>query len=209
MELFAEDGVALWMASITSSSPQPRYEFRCWRDDVTGVLQNFQKNFDDLGVEERIDIYLLPRKDQGVLPKIRGGDSFEIKRRLNMSESFERWEVAVQKDFPLSAKTVAHILDILDEPQLEAVRLPDSRAAVEFFAPYFDVLCVPKMRRLFKGNGCRAEITHVLISLKPYETVAFESEDPSEIAGNLKKFRLSDCDNKNYGAILREITAPS
>ncbi|WP_375207029.1 hypothetical protein [Hyphococcus sp.] len=176
---------------------------------MTGMLQNFQKSFDDLGVEERIDIYLLPRNNQGLLPKIRGGESFEIKRRLNISESFERWEVAVQKDFPLSAKTVAHILHILDEHRLEVVRLPDSRAAVEFFGPCLDTLCVPKMRRLFKSNGCRAEITHVLISLKPYETVAFESEDPNEIAGNLEKFHLKECDNKNYGAMLREIAVPS
>ncbi len=173
------------------------------------MLRDFRKNFEDLGVEERIDTYLIPRDKPFLLPKFRGGEAFEVKRRLNEPGNYELWEVAAREDFPLSRNTVAWLLDMLGEQQLQASPLPDSRAAVELFAPQFGVFCMPKMRRLFQRDGCKAEITHVLISLKPYETVAFDSEDAAAIADNVEKFQLGGFDNKNYGAMLSDVAVQS
>lgn len=194
---------------MTPTHAPPRYEFRCWKSGAAETLRKLRDHFEDAGVEERMDTYLIAPADTDLLPKIRGAQAFEIKQRISDGDDrFDLWDARLHEEFPLSAAAVQRIAEILDCAADAPAPLETGRAAIRALAPPLKAYSVPKLRRRFERDGCRAEITHVLISLKPYETVALDCEDPDALESWVNTLGLGHLENVDFGEKLRAVGDP-
>ncbi|MBB4658352.1 hypothetical protein [Parvularcula dongshanensis] len=175
-----------------------RWEYRVWGEAARDAELRLQGE-KEIGAEYRTDTYLLTA-DEAVLPKIRADERFEVKRRLEVRDGFERWVAETSAPFPLGAETVAALL-----PDAPAHALTDAKAlrAYAESLPDLLVLSVRKHRRRFALGDAEAEVTAVQASDDVLRTVGIEAEGFEAALAAAEALGLSAAPNRDYGAALR------
>lgn len=188
-----------------------RYEFRSWfrPDGAPRIL--FDDWTDETGErpERRRDTYLLPRGRPWLLPKIRDGQRFEVKRLVEIDgRGLELWEVIASAAFPLDADALDLAAETFgasrwsegpDGRSADALRTwalgaPDAIATID----------VDKVRRRFSRGSLLGERTEAAVvpSGPAVVTIAIESASADRLAAFVSDSGLSTLPNLGYGAFL-------
>lgn len=182
------------------------YEYRMWPDDVTPYTDAVGKGHSKVKLQSRTDWYVLGETPYH-LAKIRGGRKFEIKSLIGEAGPAQLWVRKFSSRFPLTPD----VRPLLQEccPDLEVTRamLRSPDAFVNALAGHAVVCAVEKTRRLFRGQGMKAELTRVSALGKSAVTVAVEARQLEPVSRFVEAFRPLRLPNRDYGAWLRDILA--
>ena len=178
-----------------------RYEYRCWPDDATVFRKVLEYDFDFLKTEERVDVYLINPNEQNYLPKIRGGDHFDIKERIGQFGRLELWTKRCNERFPIRAYwcSVLERLSFLENDLTKTASHP--RRLVESLQDNIIVRGVNKRRRLYQRESCSAEIAQIEVEGQHFETIAFECLETGFLENFMRRFAI-DLPNAHYGQFL-------
>ncbi len=175
-----------------------RWEVRVFpEEDAASITRAMTEGADgELEAGYRTDIYLLA-SDERLLPKIRGGELFEIKELIEEKGGCARWMMAVSAPFPVAGETLSAILP-------SAALMDDAKSLCRAGKEAgLQVIEVRKHRRLFAFGESRAEITDVMAEGRTWRSFGIETpqlEDCRELARSL---HLADHENEDYGGFLR------
>ena len=186
----------------------PRYEFRTWAPDLTGVRATVLGLSDKHESRESSEIYIVSAARSDVNPKVRD-EKLDIKVLVAVRDGFERWEPRLKAAFPISDDVVRkELLPLLSAtaaggrerytvPELlDAVAGLEEVTAVEIF----------KRREIVAVGGYVAEFAEVLIEGRRLHTAAIESVDIKALQNARRFLDLEEHDNVSYPvAIKREI----
>ena len=186
-----------------------RYEFRCWPGTVAPYALGLKKDWRPDGGDEREDIYILPQGAPNILPKIRGVERLELKRRVFTDAVLEKWNVEFSEPFPVSAEKTAQLANYFPG----ADRLGDAgfdtpAEALSSLRTVCLVRKVSKSRRRYRRDACRAELTTVRIGPEEAASIALESQSRDAVLSAIQSLGVSGLPNVNYGAWLRESDKP-
>lgn len=185
------------MTDEATGSATARWEFRCWPsfdeaarqtarlDDAPGWTREVD--------EHRTDTYLLASDRPELLPKLRGGDRLEVKRRLEVRGTLERWEMALSEPLPLDRTGSDRAEALLGSP------LPLGKGDHQALARSgWLVTPVTKARRRWKRDGTTVEVTRSNLGW----TVAAEERNHGTLLAVVDGLGLSGLPNVDYGTRL-------
>ena len=176
-----------------------RWEVRRWptragAEALARRLADRESEWERLPDEWRTDTYLLPPDRPDLLPKLRGGERFEVKRRLEVRDGLELWDMPLSEPWPPSRTVRERAAELLGRalPTGE----PD-RAALDWLG--WTVAPVDKARRRWSHEGTTVEVTETTLGW----TVAFEEPGHDTLLARLARLDLPTMPNRGYGARLR------
>ncbi|MEW5423891.1 hypothetical protein [Amorphus sp. 3PC139-8] len=195
------------MATSPQSASSDRWEFRVWLPP--DVVDNPLAGWQETGEDNRTDRYLLLPERPDLLTKLRGGERFEIKRRVDRKPPFERWSVAVSAAFPLGPEICAAVGSLL-MPQHTALSDTDGQTVTNLLTALttaqaaFETRSVTKVRHRFQAGDVMGEWTSVTVEETGIRatTLAFETADLDALTAAVDGLRISNVPNRNYGAWL-------
>lgn len=182
-------------------APTARWEFRCWppaalAHDIAALL-DAAGDWQDLPHERRTDTYLLPPNRPDLLPKLRGGKRFEIKRRLEVRDALERWTMPLSEPLPLHPAAGERATKLLGEARPIGELDPAALAHLGWI-----VARVDKARRRWNCDGTTVEVTETSLGW----TVAAEEPDRRTLLSLIRLLHLCDLANDHYGTRLQSST---
>lgn len=154
-------------------------------------------DWEPLPEESRTDLYLLPPGRPDLLPKLRGGERFEIKQLLEVREGLERWELSLSDPLPLCRTARERARELLGEALPNGELDPPVLAHLGWIA-----LRVDKARRRWRRDRTTVEVTDTSLGL----TVAAEEPDRRTLLGVVRLLDLCDLANEHYGTRLQSGT---
>ncbi len=185
-----------------------RFEFRCFflpREVPAAPLPGLSP----AGEPElpRRDTYLLLPHEPRLLPKLRDGARFEVKRLAALAGRLEGWEVVASAAFPLDREALALAGRLFDRSHrgLSGACAGDFLDSLARHGPGTRAIDVEKRRRRLSGGPLLGEVTHLLFPAEGTRlaTVAVESADLAALDAFLEGTPLGALPNLNYGAFLR------
>ena len=174
-----------------------RWEYRIWPDASAGMVESLTNLLGQaVRTEARNDTYFLTLADD-VLAKIRGGQHFEVKRRLEEREGCEHWVKEVKQ--PIGQRGGFH------QMLGDQIEKPAAKAWLESAGNGIAIVEVRKQRQLFSILEADVEATTISIPGKRLDTVALEA--PSfELCNQLaEKLGFKEHANQHFGVALRNI----
>lgn len=184
----------------------PRYEFRIWPDDATGIVARLAalSTFHDR--RESSEIYFVSTATVSANPKARD-DLLDIKVLKAEVDGFEQWDVHLKAELPVDASVLAEELFPLlgvPTPPLERARYT-LEELVHLVAPQHEVaaVAVTKRRDRRELRACSAEVAEVTIAGDSYTTVAIESADLEALREACRITGLGGLRNVNYPRAIR------
>lgn len=176
-----------------------RWEYRIWPSETAAPLDAVRQKGKMQQSEYRTDTYVLS-KSEDLSPKLRGNRLFEVKRKCETVEGFERWGVALRKEFPLTAddlniypKELHGASGCADPESLETAAVKNGLL----------VASIRKHRSLFDIDTVQAGITEVLGGGLPMLSIALEGEDFERTKAVALDLGLTAFPNQDYSAALR------
>lgn len=187
-----------------ASEPVPeRYEFRCWPDRPVALpewLETAER-------EARSDMYCLRPGNADLLPKLRGGTRFQIKRRLDEEGGLERWAMAFDAALPLGTEDRAAIEEQLGLV-VAAEQARDGHDLVAALARQgLQVAKVSKYRRQAQRGGVKIEATLVSGPGAPQLSIGLEGTNLQAVRDAAVALGVADLPNRSYHDWLTRQTA--
>lgn len=171
-----------------------RYEFRCWPElpvVLPGWLESAQR-------EARSDVYCLWPGDADLLPKLRGGTRFQIKRRLGQERGVEGWAMTVDAALPLSAEDRAAV-----ERQLGVALAADQAfnghdLVAALGRQGMQVVKVSKYRRQAERGDVKFEATLLSGPGAPQLSIGLEGTNLQAVHDAVVALGVADLPNRSY-----------
>jgi hypothetical protein len=181
------------------------YEYRAWPEEAETMASTISRSFRPSQTEQRTDDYLLPVRPCGgsYLPKIRGGQKFEVKECLGTQAGMEIWKRVVSQKFPLDPGLRGLLASIYPGVLIPRRALETPRRLVQALAPHVFLCRVRKTRQLYRKGPCKAEVTQIEAFGVPAITVALECGRPGPVLEFLDQAPDPHPPNLNYGDWLR------
>lgn len=189
---------------------EARCEFRCWpSDEQFAAMERNLADWDMESEETRTDTYVLWARHPEFLPKLRGGDTFEVKQCLASHGRMERWGLVASSGFPLGAEIrhwLARECNFAPCSMARWAHSPHAFLCQVSIEPDWCFIEATKSRRTFTLGPLRGEVTRLACSGETYLTAALESEDHALLEDIISAPPFSGLANRNYGEFLRDIT---
>ena len=170
-----------------------RWEFRCWppADLASGIAVRLDTAADwqRLPDERRTDTYLLPPDRPDFMPKLRGGERFEVKRRLEVRDVLQRWELALSENWPLDAEARQRTKGLFKDHAAALSTGTDALAALGW-----TVEQVGKKRQRWERDEMMLEVTDTSLGW----TVAWEGQDRGTLRASVDGLGLAGLPNRSY-----------
>ena len=184
-----------------------RFEFRVWGEVGHGVGDRLRSLSDPLDSRDSVETYLTSQATVDANPKVRD-DLLDIKMLLEERDGFQRWDVHLKAEFPLSNEVVMDLCDVLrvEAPPLtrDEYTLAELLEVVDAHAE-LAALEVTKHRELRSLGEVTGEVSRVVIANRPMETVAIESTDLVALVEVRRALELEGRDNLSYPQAMRAI----
>lgn len=186
------------------------YEFRVWPAEEEPVFRFLRRNFRLQSQRRRVDYYFLtPGEDTSLVPKVRGGKRFEIKRFTASAEGVSISKRIMSERFPirlgqaelnsLPLKAGGILKDDLQSADTLRKRLRGTA----------NVWRVEKSRLKFVKGRVTAEITDVTVCGRQAVSIAFEARTREPLMRCLTDADILHLQNRDYGNWLRQLPLPS
>ncbi len=177
--------------------PGARWEFRCWppADILAAVAARVDAagEWHPLPDERRTDTYLLPPGRPDLMPKLRGGERFEIKRRLEVRDGLELWEMALSEDWPLGPEAGERAAE-----RLAPFHLPPDLESGSVGTGDWRIVALDKARRRWRDERGTVEVTRVTAPQVDRFAVAFEGARPQDARTVIEALGLASQRNQSY-----------
>ncbi len=192
----------------------PRWEYRIFRPSLAWLEGRLRCPAQVAPVRSS-ETYLL-NFETPHSAKIRGG-KLEVKQLRDVDvNDLERWTVAFQAPFPLSASALEFAFEQLrvNPPRLERERYPMREFLAEIVArdPAFHPVQVAKERRQFMFEGVMAELDRIRVGDDVVESFCIEHAEKEPLLAALRKLGLDSHDNtafpKEFEQLYRERRIP-
>lgn len=179
-----------------------RWERRAWFEGPHEAGERLSREGEEIGAAYRTDTYLLAA-DEALLTKLRGGELFEVKRRLDVRDGLERWVMEASLPFPLGAEDAAAVLP---GAPAHALASPAALTAYAETVPGLTVVPMRKHRRRYRLGEAEAEVTAVQAGERIVETVGVEAATFEAARTAAERLGTSGLPNEGYGAWLRRVS---
>ncbi len=180
---------------------EPRYEFRVWDRRLDDVVARIRSHSECHGERWSTELYVVGRDRAGVNLKMREG-FLDLKIRRAVVDGFEQWAPTQKANFPVAGAQARDALHPLGVGPSAVER--DEYTIDEFITelvdphPFLAVVTVTKRRQPFTVGDCMTEVTDVVISGSPLETVAVESVDLDAARTARELLELDRFENVSY-----------
>ena len=187
----------------------PRFEFRVWGFDLGPVGDQIVAMGGPPRLGETVEVYLPVRNALDINPKIRRS-ILDVKVLLATVDGFEQWVPRLKCVLPVSlAQLVDEFFPIvgLDPPALARPSYEAETLVSEVANPHPDLAAavVMKTRRLYRIDGCTAEISTIGIGTAVHQTVAIESTH-LDVLGRLRaQLGLEQRANHSYPRMIQQV----
>lgn len=198
-----------FMNASSTSSAEPRFEFRVWGDDLEEIAGSIRTAGEPVDTHSRQETYLVTPWSAAVNIKIRD-DELDVKTCGTVSHGFQRWQVRHKSPFPVEAGTLRREIFMrlglparhCDRPVYTVAQLVDELVAAE---PALYAVDVAKDRSQFAIGDVTAEVTAVTIDDAAISTVAIESTNLAALRSLRRHLDLEGEDNVAYPLAIRRI----
>ena len=174
-----------------------RWEFRCWppAELATRIAAQLDSAADwqRLPDERRTDTYLLPPGRPDLMPKLRGGERFEIKRRLEVRDRLQLWEMALSEDWLLDGDARRRATALFGNDASVFATGTDALAALDW-----TVGRIEKKRRRWERDRTTVEVTDTTLGW----CLAWEGQDRCALLASINRLGLASLSNRSYRAAL-------
>lgn len=116
-----------------------------------------------------------------------------MKRRLEVRDDLERWEMVLSEDWPLSKAARNRAADVL-----APAHLPIHVGSGPVVAGDWRITAVDKMRRRWRDKRSVVEVTRVIAPHSDQFTIAVEAERIKDVQTVINALDLADRPNRSY-----------
>lgn len=190
------------MSDDSSKRIVPRFEFRTFSQEFGTIAEKLRNNQFSKESDEVRDLYCLSLDNTINNVKIRE-NTLGVKTLLRKEQELELWCPVESIDFPaeaaLAGSAVCHYLSVPTGDVYTGI-MPAGDFADQVLRSHSGIWLadVIKNRSSFTINGCKAEITDVLVNGASIMSMSIESEDLTDVLRAREMLGLAGYQNINY-----------
>ncbi len=181
-----------------TNKDETRWEFRCWPCDVSPLWAQIEREYVRHDEERRTDTYFLSSARKDLMPKLRGGDRFEIKQLMETRDALEKWSLPISVPSPLVKADAERIAVFFKDISAERLTGCGGEQLEVLFGSICHTHRVEKHRALFTLGDLQAELTAARAHGSIAFSVGFECEDAETLHTEHHRLGLSAFENIAY-----------